>query len=213
VATYRLYRKPLIPTPRGAATRTRIIEAAARLVATRGVAGTTLDEVMENSRTSKSQIYHYFAGKDALMAAVVKAQSQAVLNFQANCLSEVRSIAGLRQWRDELVELNRNKRGEGGCPIGSLASELADRSETARTLLEKSFQQWEAQIAAALGAMQDRRILSPRAQPHDLAIALVSALQGGLLLAQTTRTTRPLELALDMAIDHIAAYSTRSRHN
>jgi TetR/AcrR family transcriptional regulator, transcriptional repressor for nem operon len=213
MATHRLSRTPPIPTPRGAATRTRIIEAATRLVAARGVAGTTLDEVMENSRTSKSQIYHYFAGKDALMAAVVEAQSQAVLNFQADCLSEVRSIAGLRQWRDRLVELNRSKRGVGGCPIGSLASELSDRSEPARTLLEKSFQQWQTRIATALGAMQDRRILSPRAQPQDLAIALVSALQGGLLLAQTTRTTRPLELALDMAIDHIATYSTRSRHN
>ena len=201
-----------MPTPRGAATRTRIIEAAAGLVAARGVAGTTLDEVMEVSGTSKSQIYHYFAHKDALMAAVVKVQSQAVLDFQADCLSEVRSIAGLRQWRDRVVELNRSNRGVGGCPIGSLASELAERSEPARTLLEKSFQLWECHIATALGAMQDLRVLSQRAQPHDLAIALVSALQGGLLLAQTTRTTRPLELALDMAIDHIASYCIRSRH-
>jgi TetR/AcrR family transcriptional regulator, transcriptional repressor for nem operon len=35
----------------------------------------------------------------------------------------------------------------------------------------------------------------------------VSALQGGLLLAQTTRSTRPLELALDMALDHVSAHS------
>jgi TetR/AcrR family transcriptional regulator, transcriptional repressor for nem operon len=40
----------------------------------------------------------------------------------------------------------------------------------------------------------------------DLATAVLAALQGGLLLAQTTRSTRPLELALDMAIDHVAAY-------
>jgi TetR/AcrR family transcriptional repressor of nem operon len=199
-----------MPTPRGAATRARIIDAAAGLVAARGVAGTTLDEVMELSRTSKSQIYHYFADKDALIAAVVKTQSQTVLDFQSGCLSRVDSLQGLRQWRDRLVELNRRKRGVGGCPMGSLASELADRSEPARTLLDRSLKQWESHIATALETMQELRILNRRAPPRDLAIALVSALQGGLLLAQTSRSTRPLELALDMAIDHIASYAMRT---
>jgi hypothetical protein len=32
---------------------------------------------------------------------------------------------------------------------------------------------------------------------------LLTALQGGLLLAQTMRSTRPLELALDTAIEHV----------
>lgn len=194
------------PTPRGAATRARIIEAAARLVAVRGVGGTTLDEIMETSRTSRSQIYHYFEDKDALMAAVVRSQSQSVLDFQSSNLSKVDSLQGLRQWRDRLVELNRRNRSIGGCPMGSLASELAERSEPTRTLLDRSFREWESHIAAALETMQERRILSRRAAPRDLAVALVSALQGGLLLAQTSRSSRPLELALDMAIDHIATY-------
>jgi len=194
------------PTPRGAATRARIIEAAARLVAVRGVGGTTLDEIMETSRTSRSQIYHYFEDKDALMAAVVRSQSQSVLDFQSSNLSKVDSLQGLRQWRDRLVELNRRNRSIGGCPMGSLASELAERSEPTRTLLDRSFREWESHIAAALETMQERRILSRRAAPRDLAVALVSALQGGLLLAQTSRSSRPLELALDMAIDHIASY-------
>ena len=194
------------PTPRGAATRARIIEAAARLVAVRGVGGTTLDEIMETSRTSRSQIYHYFEDKDALMAAVVRSQSQSVLDFQSSNLSKVDSLQGLRQWRDRLVELNRRNRSIGGCPMGSLASELAERSEPTRTLLDRSFREWESHIAAALETMQERRILSRRAAPRDLAVALVSALQGGLLLAQTSRSSRPLELALNMAIDHIATY-------
>ena len=33
---------------------------------------------------------------------------------------------------------------------------------------------------------------------------MIAALEGGLLLAQTTRASRPLELALDMAIEHVA---------
>lgn len=203
----RTKRTPPLVTPRGEATRSRIVRVAAELVAAHGVDGTTLDDVMEASRTSKSQIYHYFANKEALMCAVVKAQSDRVLGFQATCLSGVQSLQGLRQWRDEIVRRNRANHGVGGCPIGSLASALADRSEEARELLAKSFQRWESQLAAGLKAMQDRGVLSPRVHPEDLATAIVSALQGGLLLAQATRSTRPLELALDMALGHVSAHS------
>ena len=55
--------------------------------------------------------------------------------------------------------------------------------------------------------MRDRGELKPEANPAELATAIIAALQGGLLLAQTMRSSRPLELALDMAIGHIARLS------
>ena len=55
--------------------------------------------------------------------------------------------------------------------------------------------------------MRDSGKLKPEANPAELATAVIAALQGGLLLAQTTRSSRPLELALDMAIGHIARLS------
>jgi TetR/AcrR family transcriptional repressor of nem operon len=191
-------------TTRGAATRARIIAAASQLVAEHGVAETRLDDIMAASGTSKSQIYHYFVDREALMCAVVEAQSERVLGFQESCLSQVRSIGDLRAWRDTIVEINRSKRGVGGCPIGSLASELADRSESARETLARSFAQWESYIAAALEAMRREGKLSQTAQVLDMAVGIVAALQGGLLMAQTTRSTRPLEIALDMALDHVS---------
>ena len=64
-------------TPRGADTRARIIEAAAALMFRQGVGGTTQEDVRVAARVSSSQIYHYFADKRALVAAVIEAQSQA----------------------------------------------------------------------------------------------------------------------------------------
>jgi len=69
-------------TARGAATRARIVEAAADLVYERGVAATSLDDIMAASRTSKSQLYHYFADKDALICAVIVRQTERVLDGQ-----------------------------------------------------------------------------------------------------------------------------------
>ena len=191
-------------TARGAATRARIVDAAAGLVFQGGVAATSLDAVLAASGTSKSQLYHYFDDKDDLVLAVIERQTAAVLAAQQPALGRVDSIAGLRGWRDLVVGLQRRRGCVGGCPIGSLASELAE-SERARDVLAESFASWESAFVEGLTAMRDRGELTADAQPTELATALMAALQGGLLLAQTTRSTRPLELALDMAIDHVAA--------
>ena len=195
------------PTARGAATRARIVEAAAGLVYRRGASATSLEDIMEASATSKSQLYHYFADKDALMRAVIELQTRRVMGVQAAHLDTVDSLAGLRRWRDAVVTMNRATRGVGGCPLGSLASELSDRSESARALLAHGFELWESQLRRGFGAMRDSGKLKPEANPAELATAVIAALQGGLLLAQTTRSSRPLELALDMAIGHIARLS------
>ena len=198
---------PRKATARGAATRARIVEAAAGLVYRQGAGATSLDEIMAASRTSKSQLYHYFAGKDALMEAVIELQTRRVTGGQAERLEAVDSLDGLRRWRDGIVAMNRATGGVGGCPLGSLASELSDRSEGARGRLAHGFSLWESHLARALRAMRDRGELKGEARPEDLATAIVAAVEGGLLLAQTTRASRPLELALDMAIAHVARAS------
>jgi len=98
------------------------------------------------------------------------------------------------------------RHGAGGCPVGSLASELADRSEDARVLLASSFRTWESHLVDGLTTMRDRDELAADVDPAALATAIMAALQGGLLLAQTTRTAEPLELALDMALGHVTAH-------
>ena len=90
--------EPRRATARGAATRARIVEAAADLVYRRGVSGTSLDDIMAASATSKSQLYHYFADKDALMRAVIELQTRRVTGDHAARLKAVDSLEGLRQW-------------------------------------------------------------------------------------------------------------------
>ncbi len=202
--------KPMPATARGAATRARIIAAAADLVFTRGVGGTSLDDVMDASATSKSQLYHYFADKDALVRAVIQLQFARVLGFTASHLDRARSLADLRPWRDAVVGIAVTKGGAGGCPVGSLASQLADHSEGAREVLAECFSQWEACVAASLGRLRDDGHLDAEANPADLAAAAMAALQGGLLMTQATRSVRPLELALDMALDHVGRHRARA---
>jgi hypothetical protein len=60
-----------------------------------------------------------------------------------------------------------------------------------------SFQRWADAIRDELRSMQNSGNLVVSANPDDLAVALLAALQGGFLLGQIQRSIRPLRIALD----------------
>ena len=203
--------EPRSLTARGAVTRARIVEAAADLIYEHGVERTSLDDVMAASGVSKSQLYHYFVDKDALVLEVIARQTERVLDAQRPELEALESLSALKAWRDAIVRLNKATQSKG-CPLGSLASELANDSEPARKRLADSFSMWSERIETGLAKMRERGELAASADPHDLALAALSAVEGGLLLAKTAQSSRPLEIALDMAIDHVARHvSARPR--
>jgi AcrR family transcriptional regulator len=200
--------QPRSLTARGAATRARIVDAATDLIYTHGVDRTSLDDVMAVSGVSKSQLYHYFADKDAMVLEVIARQTKRVLDAQQPHLGSLDSLPALKAWRDAIVQLSNAARGKG-CPLGSLASELANESEPARKRLADSFAIWHERIELGLTKMRERGDIAASADPRKLAFALLSAVQGGLLLSKTTHSSRPLEIALDMAIEHVARHVTR----
>lgn len=190
-------------TARGAATRARIVKAAADLMYVNGVNATTLDDVRTASGTSKSQLYRHFADKDALVHAVVTVQSATILAREHDQLDRLNSFAGLVRWRNVLTRSNRLQHGAYGCALGSMAIELSDQDDRARSALADTFTEWQRLIAAGLQRMQNSGTLIGSADPAALATGLMAALQGGYLLAQTTHDTTAMEIALDMALDHI----------
>jgi TetR/AcrR family transcriptional repressor of nem operon len=193
------------PTEQGRATRERIVAAASRLIGERGVAGTSLDDVMALAAASKSQLYHYFGDKHGLAEAVVEHQSAAVLGFQARALASVQSWEDLERWADGMVTITERQRSRGGCPIGTLAAALADSDESLRQLLSDAFQAWRNAIRSALERLRENQLLARDANLDALTTITLSAIEGGLLLAKTTRDSTQLRIALDGAIAHLRA--------
>jgi TetR/AcrR family transcriptional repressor of nem operon len=182
-------------TPKGERTRAKIVDAAARLIYERGVAGATLDDVRVAAEVSGSQLSHYFAGKDELVQAVISHQAGIIVGNQEQ--ADLGTIEGLRAWRDMVIAAARSTDGKGGCPLGSLGGQLAETDPEARALIAAGFARWSAAIRDGLRALQAAGQLPASTSPDGLAVTLLAALQGGLLLAQVQRDTRPLETAID----------------
>src|SRR6266487_5142372 len=192
-------------TGRGRASRERIVERAAELFAERGVAGTSLDEVLAAAGAGKSQLYHYFRGRDELVEAAVGHRCAQVLAGLTQALGSVASLAELERALAGFVA-GFEQMGLPGCPIGSLAAEVAERNEGARLQAAAAFGAWEQLFADALARMRARGELRADAPPDALATALLASIEGGLLLSQTRKSAASLEIAVEAALAHVRTY-------
>ncbi len=173
-----------------------------------GVASTSTGDILEAAGvTSPSQLYHYFGDKKTLVQAIIEYQTEQVLSFQRPLLSKLDSFEALEAWRDAVVRAQHARGFQGGCPLGSLAAELSDVDPQARTQLMRGYSQWQDAISAGLRDMIRRRELDDGADPEQLALALLTALQGGLLMTQARRDTVALEVVLDAVINRIRCYA------
>lgn len=194
-------------TKKGQETRSRIIVIAAELMFKQGVAGTTIEDVQQKAKVSASQLYHYFKEKKELVMAVISYQSSRIIGNHSRYLTDLDSFEALHAWRNFIVDIQIKKNCEGGCPLGALASELVESDTEARSEINSSFLEWEDSIRNGLRFMLNREELNSNADPDKLALALLTALQGGLLLTQVRRDPRPIITALDTMLEHIKSFS------
>jgi TetR/AcrR family transcriptional repressor of nem operon len=194
-------------TPKGRLMRDRIVEAAADRVFKSGAGDTSLDDVRHEVGASKSQLYHYFSSKDELLGAVIGWQGPRIVDAQQPELASIDSFESLRVWRDKLVQLAETHGKIGGCPIGSLANELAPHDPDHRAALAVQFDHWKEQLEQAFARMQARGALAAGHSPKHLGHLFLTTLQGGLLFVKLQQSSEPLAAALDDLIRLLEADS------
>jgi len=190
---------------RGASTRQRILESAAKLVYRNGVNGTSVDDVLSASGTGKSQFYHYFTSKDALVRELIQFHLEAMPAAQEALLSQLGTPAGVFAWLGQIQADYQAGLYSDGCPIGNLASELAAQNEDLRLSLQSIFGHWEARLTAGLQQMKAKGQLRADVCPTSLATFCIAAIEGALLLAKTEKTGTPLAATVGQLKAHLQA--------
>ena len=193
-------------TANGRATRQRILQAATDLVSARGVPGTSLDGVRERAHASKSQFYLYFEDREALLREVTNQTCDTVVDRHLNVLAGFDSVAALERYLDTVVDRQMQRETLSGCPIATLAGQLANQNEQARLLMVGGFDRWEEGLRAGFDTIAAQGQLRDGADPASLATQALALLQGGLLLTQVRRDAGQMRVAADavLALVHAA---------
>ncbi len=158
--------------------RSRLLEAANKLVHAQGFNQTTLADIAQEAQVPLGNVYYYFKTKEDIGNALIEHRA----NFYGGLIAAWDRLPDPRKRLQALVaevESQRDALASSGCPIGSLCQEL---HKDGGVLAEKA----ASLMAAILGwTEQQFRELGKGKESADLALHLVTVLQGASLLTHT----------------------------
>jgi TetR/AcrR family transcriptional regulator, transcriptional repressor for nem operon len=197
-------------SPRGAATRDQILDAAARLIHLHGYHATSLDDVLRETGVGKGNFYYHFKSKEELGYAII---DRAVRSF-VDCTLEpafadpaADPVEQIGSFLDGVVESHRHRNGVGGCPMGNLACELSDVHEGFRQRLAEIFVLWRAKLGDVLRRGQAGGRLRAGIDLDGGAQFVVAALEGAILMTKVTRDISVMEKCVRELKTHLTLYA------
>jgi AcrR family transcriptional regulator len=176
--------------------RDRIVRGAAQLIRAQGVSNTGMRDVVVFADAPRGSLQHYFpGGKDQLVREALlwsgDASGQLVhhLHQGIDAPSPGRLFEVLaRWWRSELVRSDF----DAGCPLVAAAVEVTASSDAMRDVIGEALDRWQGPIVAAL---EDMGV--PTARACSLAIVMLSALEGAIVLARIRHDVAPLDIVAE----------------
>ncbi len=172
-------------------TKARMVEGAARLLATHGLDGTSFSEVLELTGAPRGSVYHHFPeGKDQLVAAAIDlagSRALAAVDSWAGRTPEQVTEAFLDLWRGVLVRSELR----AGCAV--LAVTVATDSPDLLGAAAHVFRSWRERLTVLLAA-------GGHAHPAGFAAMLVAASEGAVVLSRAEQSMEPFELVAEQLL-------------
>jgi AcrR family transcriptional regulator len=180
-----------MPTP----TRQRIVEAGAELLRHKGYAATGVKEIVAAAQAPFGSLYHHFPGGKEQLGVEVVAFGGAEYGKLGPLIFDAAPdvVTGVRMFFDGAAANLEETDWLAGCPIATVALEVANTSEPLREATAKVFTSWVDGLAYYF---VDAGLSDERAR--EIATKFVAALEGAFILAQTWRDATPLRQAGEM---------------
>ncbi|GAB3312567.1 TetR family transcriptional regulator [Epidermidibacterium keratini] len=175
-----------------AASRERLIESAVTLIRRQGYSGTGVNEIArEGSAPMGSFYYHFPGGKEELAATAMGVGAQAYARLISRALdSEGTFPSRAAEIARATAKLLAKDDFSLGCPVATTALETVTSSEVLRGRSRQAFDEWIGLVADAARAEG-----IDAAAAHELAVSVISIIEGAEMLARVRGSAEPLEVA------------------
>jgi TetR/AcrR family transcriptional repressor of lmrAB and yxaGH operons len=163
-----------------------MIDGAARLLATRGVEGTSLAEVLDLTSTPRGSVYYHFPGgkSELLHAAMDLASERAMAGMEAALGESVVAVVGrfLGLWRDLLDVSDLT----AGCAV--VAVTVATQEDELLDHARAIFRSWTELFTDLFMADGLARVPASR-----LAVTVIAGAEGAVALCRAERSRKPFD--------------------
>jgi AcrR family transcriptional regulator len=172
--------------------RERMVRSAAQLIRRKGVSGTGMREIVTEADAPRGSLQHYFpGGKEEIVSDALLWAGDVMARQLRRGLSELTSrtpsalLASIvDNWRRELTK----EKFSVGCPLVAAAADTAATSDQLRQVLRRAFDGWLQPFAESLVELG-----TPPKRAGDLAVVVIAALEGAIILARIRRDLTPFD--------------------
>ncbi|NJN54401.1 MAG: TetR/AcrR family transcriptional regulator [Anaerolineae bacterium] len=169
--------------------RDQIIDTTCQLMEMQGYHATGLNQILAESGAPKGSLYYYFPeGKEELAEEAVTRSSrlieQTIRGVMAEIDDPVTAVTTFIFILAEQVELSGFR---AGGPITAIALESASTNDRLREACHHAYQSWQDAFAEKL-----RQGSYSEARAQRLAVLIISALEGGIILSRSQHNAQPL---------------------
>ncbi|MEU6428061.1 TetR/AcrR family transcriptional regulator [Microbispora sp. NPDC046973] len=177
---------------KGAETSARLVESMLELIQRHGYSGTGLNAVVEHAAAPKGSLYFHFPqGKEALGEKAVELAAARFGSLVADsALESATPGAVVGRVIDAVAGILTDSDFHLGCPVSVVTLEMGAQSERLREACANAFESWIAPVTEYLVARG-----RPRSDARATATAVVSMVEGAVIVSRAQRSTEPLRCA------------------
>jgi len=200
-------RKPILVTPKGPATRQRLVESARYLFWERGFAGTSMADLLTHAKVNSGSFYHFFDSKEALLREVLEGYLVALRPmivdpaYAATPKPIERIFAILAGYRERILMTG----SQYGCPLGRLALEIDPENRPAHKLIAENFRGWIGAVRECLEAAT----LPANTDLDALATYVLAVMEGGVMLSRSYGSVDPFDRTVKALREHFHLLTNR----
>lgn len=184
--------------------RQKLLDAALKVIRTKGYEATTVDELCAEAGVAKGSFFHHFKGKEALAVAAAEYWSQITGAFFAaapyhHFQDPLERVLGYIDFRKQILVGNVP---EFTCLIGMMVQEVYETCPAIRAACDASISRHAAEVEADIDAAMRHYGIRADWTAKSLALHTQAVLQGAFILAKAKGDAA----VAGESIDHLRRY-------
>jgi len=179
---------------KGEETRQFIIEKAAPIFNTKGIAATSMSDIMEATKLSKGSMYVHFENKEVLACAAVEHNMKMLSDQLQKTLSRFKtSKEQLFAYIDFFSDPNHPP-VVGGYPLLNFGTEADDTNPIVKEKVNRGIKQGEELLSGIIEKGIINKEFRAEWNPADFATVLFAMLEGGHLMSRMSGSNEKIEI-------------------
>lgn len=188
--------------------RTRLIEATFQEVFSQGYNKASLSDILKKANTKKGSMYHYFPSKKDMVLSMIEEKIEHRLKMKWEALEN--KDKDILDTFIAILKDTPNWDLTYGCPLGNLLQEFLNEDKEFAQLLNSILDKWQSQFICILQKAKNNKELKEEINIEELAIFLMSSIQGALLLTKKYPTDKLFVASINQLISYINSLRVRN---